>query len=335
MKKSIIFIFLGMFALSLNSCGDKKEETLPEVELTIDSLLVLHPDSVELLLKRGNERFKSYEYDLAMNDAAKAFRLDSNNLDARLLYSEVLNNRENRTVEDVMVAQRNYKEIIKKQPKNTRALVGLASTFLFQQDFEKTFQYANAALRIDPKYRDAYVLKGTTYLALDNRKLAKSSYETAIQQDPEFYEAYFLLGQLYQQEDNPQCIDYFVTAQKLKPDNLEFKYQVAYSKETYGQIDGAKEMYREMASDTVNAYVIRGLFHLGYIQQFIDNDLDSAMYFYKSALETEPRFVEAWFNLGICHEEKGNNSQALKSYANCLKYNPEFEAARIRANKLR
>jgi len=206
---------------------------------------------------------------------------------------------------------------------------------LFQQDFDRTFQYANEALRIDPKVRDAYVLKGTAYMILENTELAKSSYETAVQQDPNFYLAYFRLAQIYQAENNPQCVEYFVTAQKLNPNDLEFKYQVAFSKETHGQIEGAKEMYREMATDTVDIYVSRGLFHQGYIKQFVENDLDSALYFYKSALETEPRYVEAWYNLALAHESKGNISQALTAYGNCLKYNPEFEAARIRANKLK
>jgi phage terminase large subunit-like protein len=66
--------------------------------------------------------------------------------------------------------------------------VSLASTYTQQGDFEKSFQYINEALRIDKKYRDAYILKGTNYLTLGNRKLAKSSYETAIQQDTKFFE---------------------------------------------------------------------------------------------------------------------------------------------------
>ncbi|HIP31642.1 MAG TPA: tetratricopeptide repeat protein [Crocinitomicaceae bacterium] len=334
----VIFLVVSAFVLvGTSSCKESHPSELinKEVIIDIDSLITLYPDSVDLLLKRGSENFDKYDYDLAINDFAKAFRLDSNNLQARLLYAEVLNNRAERSVQDVAAAQRNYKIVVNKNPKNTRALVGLASTFLYQQDFKTTFQYVNEALRIDPKYRNAYVLKGTTYLALDNRDLAKSSYETAIQQDPEFYEAYFLLGQLYQEEDNPLCVEYFVSAQKLKPENLEFKYQVAYSKQNYNQVEGAKEMFREMARDTVDIYVMRALFHLGYIKQFENRDLDSAMYFYKSALETDPRFYEAWYNLGICHEEKGNINQALKSYGNCLKYNPEFEAAIKRANNLR
>ena len=335
MNRSVYYI-IGLIFFALVSCGGSNE--IPEVvgtERNLDSLLLISPNDIPLLVERGNKLFKEYEYDLAMNDAAKAFRLDSNNFDTRLLYAEVLNNREKRTVEDVQIAQNHYKWLVAKDAKNTRVLVGLAATYNFQQDFDNTFKYVNKALRIDPKYRDAYVLKGTTYRLIGNMKLAKSSYETAIQQDPTFFEAYFFLGQLYQAENNEVCIEYFATALDLRPDILEVKYQLAYSKQLFGKIESAKDLYREMAADTVDFYVSRGLFHQGYIKQFVDKDIDSAMYFYKSTLETEPRTVEAWHNLGLCHAEKGDKERALKSFSNALKYDPEFEMSRKEAERLR
>lgn len=335
MRWSFYIVGVCFMVLAFIGCNEPSEKEGSNGPRDLDSLLVLFPDSVPLLVERGNKLFTEYEYDLAMNDAARAFRLDSNNVEARLLYAEVLNNREKRTIDDVTTAQRLYKVVIRKQPKNLRALVGLAATYAFMQDFEKTFQYVNEALRIDPRYRDAYVLKGSTYRQLGNMELAISSYETAIQQDPEFFEAYFLLGQIYQAENNPTCVEYFATALELRPDILEVKYQLAYSKEMHGQVDGAIELYREMAQDTVDFYVSHGLFHLGHIKQFKLHEIDSAMYYYKSAIETEPRFVEAWHNLGLCHLEKGDKSKALKSFANALKYDPDFELSRKEADRLR
>ncbi len=333
MKKTILY-FLFLSVVYACSEGNKNENAIQNID--IDSLLVMYPDSVPLLVQKADTLFKTYQYDEAINFAAKAFRLDSNNVQARLMYAETLNNRVTRSVQDVMIAQRHYQEVLKKDPKNTRALVGLASTYFQQRDFEKAFKYTNEALRINSKYRDAYVLKGTMFLLLNNKEKAISSYETAVQQDPNFYEGYFRLGQIYQSMDSAVCVDYFINALELQPDNSEFRYQVAYSKQLYGDIEGAKETYREMvAKDTIDAYVIRGYFHQGYIKQFMEKEIDSAMIFYKKALEVDPRFVPAWFNIGICHEEKGNVGKALKAYSNCLKYDPEFEKARKRANALR
>lgn len=334
--KSTAYIFLVLASLVLTSCNDPVDKPVESKgPKNLDSLLLISPNDISLLVERGNALFDAYAYDLALNDAAKAFRLDSNNFDARLLYAEVLNNRETRTVEDVQIAQRHYQWVLKKDAKNLRALIGLAATYNYQQDFDNTFKYINTALRIDPKYRDAYVLKGTTYRQIGNMDLAKSSYETAIQQDPKFFEAYFLLGTIYQAEGSPLCIEYFATALELRPDIPEVRYQLAFSKENFGQLESAKELYRQMAADSVEFYVARGLFHQGYIKQFTENEIDSAMYFYKSAIETEPRYVEAWHNLGLCHAEKGNKEKALKAFSNALKHNPDFEISRQEAEKLR
>jgi len=335
MRTILASLFVCGYLLTTLSGCEEAEKPKPEEPRNLDSLLVQSPDSIPLLLERGNIRFDDYEYDLAMNDAAHAFRLDSANIDARLLYAEVLNNRKQRTTEDVSNAQRHYKMIIKKQPKNLRALVGLAATYAFQEDSKKTFQYVNEALRINPRYRDAYVLKGSVYRKQGNIELAISSYETAIQQDPEFFEAYFFLGQIYQSQGDPLCVEYFATALELRPHILEVKYQLAFSKQLFDQVEGAKEIYRDMARDTVDFYVARGLFHQGYIKQFVENELDSAMYFYGSAIETEPRYVEAWHNLGLCHVAKGDKTKALQSFAKALKYDPDFTLSREEADRLK
>ena len=337
MKKSILYlVFCSLSLVGMMSCENSTENlTSEQGERNLDSLLAITPNDVSLLLERGNKLFARYEYDLALNDAAKAFRLDSNNIETRLLYAEVLNNREQRTTQEVEIAQKHYKWVIKKDAKSLRALVGLAGTYGFQQDFEKVFLYANEALRIDSKYRDAYVIKGSTYLLLGKVDLAKSSYQTAIQQDPKFFEAYFLLGQIYQSENDPLCIEYFNTAHELYPEQMEFTYQLAYSKQMFNQYESAKEIYRIMAQDTSDLYVSRALFHQGYLHQFVDKNIDSAKYFYISAIETEPRMYEAWHNLGMCHEAKGDRLKAIQSYATALKHNPEFTISRDAAERLR
>jgi tetratricopeptide (TPR) repeat protein len=332
MLQTVLAVFLALF--SFTSCSDTPSINL-EGPRNLDSLIVQFPDSVDLLLERGSFEFDRYGYDVAMNDAAKAFRIDSNNLEVRMLFAEVLNNREARTFQDVITAQHNYKVIVKAKPKNIRALIGLAATYSYQQDFEKTFQYVNEALRVDPKYRNAYVLKGTTYRQIGNMDLAKSSYQTAIQQDPEFFEAYFFLGQIYQSENNPLCIEYFTTALEIKPEYQEIKYQLAFSKQLHNQLEGAVALYREMAADTIDFYINRGLFHQGYIKQFELNDIDSAAFYYRSALKTEPRHVESWHNLGLCYKEQGDKTKALQSFAKALQYNPDFELSRKEAERMR
>lgn len=324
-------IFFGTTACdTTDTAGDTTQ-----ANQNLDSLIGVHPDSVPLLLKRGEQRFTEYNFELAMQDAAKAYRLQKSSTKAQLLYAEVLNNLAGRTPEQVMSAQAIYQSILKKEGKNLRAMVGLASTYTYQQNFEKSFEYINKALRIDRHYRNAYVLKGTNYMQMGQKDQAISSYETAVQQDPNFYEAYFLLANIYEADGNRQCIEYFRNALELRPNFQELKYRLAYAQQNFGESEDALKNYRELAVDTVDFYANRGYFHQGYIHQFTFNDLDSAIYYYNQALQKEPRHVESWYNLGICYDLQGNKTRALQSFGKALKYNPEFEYARNYADSIR
>jgi tetratricopeptide (TPR) repeat protein len=337
-----LIYFLPLFLISCG--GGKTSNSLPK---DLDSLLSYHAERfqadtsnlelrklyVDVLIEHGNKKLKELDFSKALDSGAKAFRLDSANINARMLFADVINNRPERSQDDIAAAQRHYAFIVKKQPKSTKALVGLASTYSQQQDFENSFRYINQALRIDPRYRDAYVLKGTNYLFLGKIDLAKSSYETAVQQDPQFFEAYLMLGSIYQAEKNPICIEYYTTAAELQPKNADVLYSLAYAKQVFGRADEALPLYRKMIQ--LDTTYHEALFQIAHIKQFEIGDLDSAIYYYKSALQTEPRFVEAWHNLGLCYEDLGDKTRALQSYAKALKYNPEFELSRNRANALR
>lgn len=348
MKWFYASVFLALAIVSVTSC--ESTEKVVEQKITasnIDSLLNAHPDSVPLLIWRGEHLLKNHKYDLAMYDAAKAYRLDKKNPKTKILFSDVLINRAGRSPQDVATAQTIYKDLLKKDGKNLRALMGVAKTYTYQQDFEKSFEFINKVLRIDRKYRDAYVLKGTNYMAMGRKEDAKSSYETAVQLDPEFFEGYFFLANIYEAEGNfRQSVQYFQNALELKPKSSEMSSEILYrlaaaqqrladEKEDLNELEIAKRYYRALSKDTTDFYSNRGYFHLGYIHQFIHEDVDSAVYYYNQALKQEPRHVESWHNLGICYDYAGNKTKALQSFAKALKYNPEFTISKEYADSIR
>ncbi len=319
--------------VGLISC--ETEELDNTEDLTINESIDKYKDSVELLVERGRGYMKTFEFKLAMSDAAKAFRLDSTKRVVKRFYADVLNNRPDRSIEDTYIAQRHYIELLKTDGKNPELLVDLASTYSIQQDFDKAFEYINNALKINPRFRQAYQLKGSIYRALGQSDLMKSSYETAVQQDPNFYEGYLMLGAIYQEENSPLCIEYFITASKLKPEELEAKYSVAFAKQHHGREDDAAQLYREMSKDTSGYYSSQALFQLGHMKQFLYGDVDSAMYFYVEAIKIEPKLYQAYHNLGICYDREGDKTNALRSFSKALKFNPEFELSRNYADSIR
>ena len=328
----LLFGFILILFVFAISCQNKGAEPLNS-NLSLDSLLLKYPDSVNILVKHGELALTNFKYDIAIADAAKAFRLDSSRLDTRMLYADAICNNPAIQNADITKAQFHYQKLIKKEPKNIRALVGMAMTYTLRQDFDNSFKYINRALKINPRYRNAYVLKGSNYRMLGNTKLAISSYETAVQQDPNFYGGYLMLGALYQYEKDPICIQYYTTATQLQPNNPDCLYALAYAKEIFGQENDAKMIYRKMIR--IDSTYYEAYFQLGYIKQFTDIDLDSALYFYNAALDIEPRHIESNHNIGLIYEDKKDISKALLSYAKVLKYNPEFELTKERVAVLK
>jgi tetratricopeptide (TPR) repeat protein len=322
--------FIILLSFLAFSCGNsvKKSEVINYTGAQLDSVLKIYPDSIELLLNHGNEAIEKLRFDVAMADGAHAYRLDSSRLDTRALYAEALLNKANHSTDDVLRAQSQFKYIIKKDSKNPKALVGLATSYSFFQDNEKAFKYINQALRIDPKFRDAYLVKGSIYRNLGNFERAVSSYETAVQQDPDFTVGYLWLGSLYEMKQNPICIEYYTTAYRLEPKNPDVIYSLAYAKQVFGKEKAATTLYRKMIrldSTYYDAY-----FQIGYLKQFSEEDLDSALFYYSKVVKIEPRHVESYHNIGLIYEERKDITNALFSYAKALKNNPDFELTKER-----
>jgi tetratricopeptide (TPR) repeat protein len=319
-----------LITVLLISCGNstKKSKVVDFTGAQLDSVLKIYPDSIELLLRHGHEAIEDLRFDVAMADGARAYRLDSSRIDTRILYAEALLNKSNHSTEDVLRAQNQFKYIIKKDSKNAKALVGLATTFSFFQDNEKAFKYINQALRIDPKFRDAYLLKGSIYRNLGNFERAVSSYETAVQQDPNFTVGYLWLGSLYEMKQDPICIEYYTTAYRLEPKNPDVIYSLAYAKQIFGKEKAATSLYRKMIR--LDSTYFDAYFQIGYMKQFSEKDLDSALYYYDKVVEIQPRHVESYHNMGVIYEDRKDITNALFSYAKALKNNPDFELSKER-----
>lgn len=330
MLKHLVF---GLSIVLFCACGTIEEKK--DRNMTLDQLVQKYPDSIPLLQKRANRSLDSLDYKLLLMDAAHAFRLDSSDYENRLLYALALINKKDFLDADLTSAQYHFGRVLKKDRKNLRAIIGMASIYSYRGNLEDAFKEINKALRINPRYRDAYILKGSIYLSQANYKLAKSSYETAVQQDNKFFLGYMMLGTIYQYEKNDLCIEYFTTASKLQPKNAEVLYSLAYATYEFGKIEEAKQHYRRMAG--LDSTYCEAYFHLGFIQQFDDIDLDSAMYFYSKSLEINPKHIESLHNLGLIYEDQGDVSNALLSYAKVLKVNPAYQITldRIAALKKR
>jgi len=328
MKKLLIALF---FCSLLFACTQKKAvKQVPLDHLSmnqLDSLWKKYPDSVPVLSTYGSKLLDDLQGDSALPILAKAHRLRPQDIDLEALYASALVNRIHKTTSEVETAINILKEIIKKQPGNKRALLDLATAYSFFQDYENTFKYANDALRIDKKYRDAYMVKGRAYYKMGNMKLAKSSFETAVQQDTKFFLGYLQLGWLYTEtEDYKHALEYFTTARTLDEKSTDAIYGVAYCQQMLNEYGEAMQSYRDLLK--VDSVYYLAYFNQAYIKEYGEKEIDSAVFYYKKALELQPEFVKGWHQLGMCYLEKGHKETALVAFQKALEFNPDYEPTR-------
>ena len=338
-KNKILFVFLiGVVGFS---CSDKKEQADYEKQVQhIDTLLIKDPNNVSLLSKRSSQYLDEYistgdkqQLSKSKNDAAKAFKLDSNNYEARMAYAESMSRTPNNSIEDYYAIKRHFNWLLNKK-KTPKSYVGLASAYSFLQNPDLGLKYADSALRLDKRYRDAYIIKGKIFIQQQKIKLAISSYETAVQQDKNFYQAYLFLGILYSEIENYAiALERFKNATSINPKFVEAWYGVAMTEQTLQNYTEAYSAYKKLLE--VDPQYYEAWHNLGWIKQNVDQQLDSAIIFYQNALEIHEDFVKAHHNIGVCYEQKGDESRALRAYGQALKYNPNYQLSIDAVNNLR
>jgi len=333
MRQGILFLVLiGLFTMG---CEEEKKSNdaqffVEETPKIVDSIQVVEqalesdPENMELLLTLGQLCKEKFYYACALDAGAKAFRIDSTNLEARALYAWTLINKPEPPLIDIERAKRHYKYILSIKPNDPEMMVHLANTYSFLGDFETSFKYINDALRIDDQFRDAYVLKGTNYGKAGNFEFALSSYQTAVQIDPDFFMGHLQIGYLLTNlERHKLAIEYYENAADLDPSSIEALYGIAKSYQDIGEYEEAHYYYRKILSIDPKFYI--AYFNQGFIKQYAVSELDSAIYYYNLSLDVQPESVRAWHHLGMAYYQQGRKPDAARAFSEALTLNPDFE----------
>lgn len=347
-KHNIYFLsIVAFFALGiLFSCNNEEKSEANEFfvktneNADIDSLqqiterLEKDPKNIQLWIKKGKICKNNLDFRCVLDAGAKAFILDSTNIEARKLYAWSLINKPNAPVADIERAKNHFQYILSITPNDPEALVNLANTYSLTGDFKTAIKYINDALKIDKHYRDGYVLKGSIYKIIGNNDLALSSYQTALQIDPDYFIGQLNTGWLLTEMGNHKlAMEYYQNAVDLNPQNINSLYGVAKSLQDLGKYDEAQKHYREMIKIDSTFYV--AYFNQGFIKQYYENELDSATYFFGKVLELNPKYKRAWFQLGETYLKQGRKSEAVLAYSKALKIDKDYRPAREAADKLR
>ena len=192
-------------------------------------------------------------------------------------------------------------------------------------NLDKAIKSLEVAIRLNPKYPEAYNNIGTAWRVKGDLDKAIQNYEAAIRLNPKFPEAYNNLGAVWETKgDLDRAIDSYRVAIILNPKLSGAYYNLGNAWNAKGDPDKAIACLE--AAIRLNPKYPEAYNNLGAVW-WVKGDLDKAIVSFEAAIRSDPKYSEAYNNLGAVWETKGYLDKAIESYQAAIRLNPKFTEA--------
>ncbi len=337
----LLVLFL-LIACTGDTVADTGESNLNDHDSTkvVDSLALFDnqvkkfANQTEPLFQRAKYLIRQGSFEPAEVDLEKALKIDSTVLKVRNLYADILMSK--LKLEE---GKRHYEYVLTKDSTNTDALLGLGKLYALLDNSAQAVYYLSTLLQIDPHHAEAYFMKGMIYRSdyyktgrQESWDRAMSSYQTAVEQNPNYYAAFVEMGVMHDQIGSDLALDYYNSALDIYPESIEAWYNIGMFYQTRGEVDKAIETYSQL--HRVDSTYADGYFNHGYIHMIMTDDIDSAIFFFNTAVEIDPEYFQAFNNLGLCYEKKKEIEKAREYYQKAIEINPNYQLAKDNLNAL-
>jgi tetratricopeptide (TPR) repeat protein len=142
-----------------------------------------------------------------------------------------------------------YNEALEQNPNNKKALFGVATAYHMSKDYEKAKEAYLKIINMDPNYWPAvnnYIILVTE----ENPEKSIGRLEELYTRNPDFAAIPAQLGNLYYKKGNAQkAVEYYVSAVRLDPKNVEYRYNLALILEKTSRKEDAAQLYRSLLDD--------------------------------------------------------------------------------------
>lgn len=217
-----------------------------------------------------------------------------------------------------------YKKYIKLHPNNAVLHSNLANIYFMKGDAETAVSHYQAALTINPKPDWTSIVAQTLGFiqqnVIKNTDCAISNYQLANVLSPKEIDIYISLGSaFYDNDDYKNALIVYRRALELDPQNSKIHCNLGYLYWGMGDIDEAiKEYSLSIKYDPMYdiAHNNLGVIYLDDLVQ-----LQNAIDCFKKAIECNPNYALAYYNVGRCLALKGENIEAAKYFQYAMDVN--------------
>ena len=259
-----------------------------------------------------------YDFDKIMSIIKSKFDIKSPNFERR---AKVLQDRYESAI------QEEIEDIEQMKDKTYLDYFILGNTYDNQKEYIKAIQAYQKAIKLNPKYSDAYYNLGIMYVNEGQYDKAIEVYQKAIELNPKNDMAYNNMGIAYESNnEHIKAIQSYQKAIKLNPKYSDAYYNlgIVYGKED--EYDKAIEVYQraiELNPKNDKAYNNIGVIYKN------KEEYDKAIEAHQKAIELNPKNDKAIINIGNIYYIKEECDKAIEVYQKVIELNPKNDAAYI------
>jgi len=227
----------------------------------------------------------------------------------------------------VDLAITNFRDALAQEPKNTRAAEGLSNA-LTAKGIDAAGDNNNAAAvpffeeaaKLDPQNDVAFARLGAIYDATGDSDKAIANYEKAVALNPEYKEIYPTLGIAYvQRGDIAKGQQELTNSEKAGVQNADVDFLRGLIAFKNNRDAEALAAFDKVDKET---HWAESQYYRGQILAR-QGKKDEAVAQYRGALQTDPTFAPAAFDLGVEEYNAGNYKDAEAAYKTAVQHDPD------------
>ena len=231
----------------------------------------------------------------------------------------------NALIERNGAAIESYDQAIKINPKYADAHLNKGSVLQKNGEFDAAMESFNKALSINPYHSIAHFNMGNALNEKSELDASVESYKKAIKIKPDYAEAYFNMGIVLENKGElDAAMESYEQAIKIKPDYAEAYNNMGNARKDTGDLDAAIDNYKQVLK--IKPDYEAACNNIGIILTD-KGEFDAAIDSYKQAVKIKPDYAEAFNNMGNALENKGELDAAMESYKQAIKIKPDYAEA--------
>jgi tetratricopeptide (TPR) repeat protein len=226
---------------------------------------------------RGEEYFKTGDYDSAISEYDRAIQLNPNNIEAYTYRGNAYDSKG-----DIDRAISDFDQAIQLDPSYGKAYINRGVAYIVKGDLDRAISDLNKAIQLDPSSYAAYSNRGSAYQEKGDLDHAISDYDQSIQLNPNDATTFYNRGVAYHNKgDLDHAIRDYDQAIQLNPNEYDAYYSRGLAYSLKGDPDRAISDFNtaiQLDPNNAEAYYYRGLAytHKGEAQNVIA-DLKKAL----------------------------------------------------------